>query len=403
MFNFSKPNSLPRSGSDQQIQLLTDLENHDRSDTSRSRIRRHLDRLAQHGQPSPDLRECADVIHHSHDLHDEDETASHIFTTLERVRDTPVTGAKRMRSSPDSDTDSSSCKDMEKPEVVAPDSVPAFVKDMKQMLAYISSKPSLHNGSASFLRDYMRTMLIQNSQSARDAIQAASNTHQSEVIAGRRRSREPFKKIPTEAAKHVFGFLGGRDLARAREVCTKWNQFASEEHLWKNLCLKRWRALETDPALWHLIDKKVSLGDPNCWRKIFPKIESAPKWKCRLQKTGRFICNLVAHQLSGNPIGDLGLPKLLVVERRFNIVHLQSFVLPGASVLYLEPEAEEDRNGFEEFIEYLHMRTRAGLALEEQRRFIFIPPCDYTRTHVEYHGRSLLGVVQTAFNPLGPI
>ncbi|KAI0567780.1 hypothetical protein FGB62_1g246 [Gracilaria domingensis] len=244
---------------------------------------------------------------------------------------------------------------------------------------------------------------MQNAHSASEAIQAASKAHRAEVIAGRRKSREPFNKIPDEIAKHVFAFLGGRDLARAREVCKRWNDFASEERLWKRLCTQNWSSLETDQALWRILDKNITMGDPNCWRNIFPKIEKTPKWTCRLQKTGRFICNLIAHQISGTPIGDVGLPNVLVVERRFNIVHLQTFILNDASVLYFEPESEEDRHGFDEFIEYLNKRTRAGLALEEQRRFIFIPPCDYTRTQIDYHGRSLLGVVQNAYNPLGPL
>ena len=312
----------------------------------------------------------------------------------------PGAGYKRMRSSADSDAGSSSSKDMEELEVAAPDSVPALVAQLRQLLDYVASKPKLQKGSASFIRDYLRTMLMVNSVETDEVILTANKEHKADVVAGRTKPSEAFKNIPDELAKHIFSFLDGENLARAREVCRRWNDFACEEPLWKALCLKKWRSLDSDEHVWKLIDKKIDKNTPNCWRRIFPKVNRSPQWRCRLQKTGRFICNLVAHQIAGSPLGDAGLPEKLVVERRFNIQHLQTFVLPDASVLYFEPEQECDRNGFEDFIEYLNRRTRAGLALEEQRRFIFIPPCDYTHSQVEYHGQSLLGVVQNAYPPL---
>ena len=119
-------------------------------------------------------------------------------------------------------------------------------------------------------------------------------------------------------------------------------------------------------------------------------------------KTGRFICNLSAHQISGTPLDEHGLPQTLIVERRFNMAHLRTFILPDSSVLFFEPLEESDRAGFKDFIDYLTKRTRAGLALEEQRRFIFIPPCEYLRSQVQYDGPSLVGVVQNAYPPLAP-
>lgn len=304
----------------------------------------------------------------------------------------------------DSDAGSSSCKDVEDPGVLAPDSVPAMVAEIRKLLDYVSSKPTLECGSASFMRDYLRTMLIQNAAAAEDAVaeasRAAKDSDRMDIISAHQSSF--FRTIPDELAKHIFGFLEGKNLAVAREVCKKWDEFAKEDHLWKALCLKRWRALDSDTHLWKLIDKAVAHDSLHSWRKIYPTVSTRPQWPCRLQKTGRFICNLIAHQISGQPLGASGLPKILVVERRFNILHLQTFVLPDASVLYFEPEKEEDRVGFEEFIEYLTKRTRAGLALEDQRRFIFIPPCDYTRSQVGYNGLSLLGVIQNAYPPLAP-
>ncbi|PXF47044.1 hypothetical protein BWQ96_03234 [Gracilariopsis chorda] len=208
-----------------------------------------------------------------------------------------------------------------------------------------------------------------------------------------------FDHLYDKLVRHVFQFLGARELARAREVCSRWNALAGGEHLWKKLCVADWAALETDQELWQLIDRAISLDDANCWRNMYPKIENIPKWTCCLQKTRSFVCNLVAHQVSGTPVGDVGLPKVLVVERRFSIVHLQTFALHDAAVLYFEPESEADRHGFDEFIEYLSQRARAGLALEAERRFVLFPPCDYGRIQLGYHGRSLLGFVQYAYPP----
>lgn len=366
----------------------------------------------------------------------------------------------RMRSSADSDAGSSSCKDIDESDVLAPDSVPALISELRQLLDYVASKPKLHHGSASFIRDYLRTMLLKNAKAAADAIQTANNNNvlcakyeaaqraaaasttdpsvtpsltlmrhedraadlaaalikhdeQLSILsndlnfnaanAARHAAKreEFFKRIPDDVIKHILSFLDGRDLARSREVCRKWNDVCDDQ-LWKALCLERWHALESDDAVWKLIDKSIDVNKEDKWRRVFPKVLKTPQWKCRLQKTGRFICNLVAHQISGASLSDTGLPNVLVVERRFNIMHLATFVLPDASVLYFEPEKESDRAGFDDFIQYLDRRTRAGLALEEQRRFIFIPPCEYTRNQVDYQGKSLLGVVQHAYPPLAP-
>lgn len=43
---------------------------------------------------------------------------------------------------------------------------------------------------------------------------------------------------------------------------------------------------------------------------------------------------------------------------------------------------------------------RAGLALEGDRRIIFIPPCDYSRNVLGYDGNGLLGIVQHSYPPL---
>mmetsp|Transcript_24059 Transcript_24059/g.94781 ORF Transcript_24059/g.94781 Transcript_24059/m.94781 type:complete len:109 (+) Transcript_24059:1482-1808(+) len=87
-------------------------------------------------------------------------------------------------------------------------------------------------------------------------------------------------------------------------------------------------------------------------------------------------------------------PSTLTVERRFALMHLTLAMLPiNSPLLYFEPETDGDKEGLEGFIQYLIRRDRAGLALEQHRRYIFIPPCDYSRDR-RYEGKSLLGGVQ---------
>lgn len=202
-----------------------------------------------------------------------------------------------------------------------------------------------------------------------------------------------FRAFPDVVVKRIFSFLDGKNVAVASEVCCKWNEFACEDRLQKAQCRKRWGALETDKELWKLIDETVSSA------ALTTLIHA--QWQCRLQSNNEsFCCNVVVHQISGPPLGANGLPKIFLVERRFNILHLQTFVLPDAALLYFEPETGSDNAGFNDFIAYLKKDARAGLALEDQRRLILVPPCEYTRSHVGYNGLSLLGFCQTAYPKL---
>lgn len=54
---------------------------------------------------------------------------------------------------------------------------------------------------------------------------------------------------------------------------------------------------------------------------------------------------------------------------------------------------------FFEILLLLFGHLRAGLAVVDVRRFIFIPPCEYVRD-LDYHGKSLLGAVQREVPPL---
>lgn len=335
-------------------------------------------------------------------------SARRLFDSNVESPSSPLGGYRGVRGSHFSDDGSSSIIDMEEVTYMDPDSIPSMVAEIRRMLDYVTSKPTLQNGSASFMRDYLRTLLAKSSIAAAESIQAnkkASKMLQDAGIDGIVECSKPaesFTSLPDELSKHIFSFLDGKNLALARTVCKKWNGFACEDTLWKGLCLRKWKSLETDAALWKLVFNDISRESPTKWRQIYPKVYEKTRWKCRLMKTGRFICHLSAHQLSGAPLGEDGLPPILVVERRFNMLHLRTFVLPESSVLYFEPFDEADKNGFKDFIDYLIKRTRAGLALEEQRRFIFIPPCDYTRSYVGYEGTSLIGVVQNAYPPLAP-
>ncbi|KAK1858197.1 hypothetical protein I4F81_000808 [Pyropia yezoensis] len=161
--------------------------------------------------------------------------------------------------------------------------------------------------------------------------------------------------------KHIFSFLDGPTLASLRLVSWPWRSLAEDESLWKALTLRCWRSLATDAAAWPLASGgSVSVADPFRWRRVYPIVARGAQWR-----------------------------------------HLESFVVPDASLLYFEPEAEADVDGFTEFIDYLTKRSRAGLALDDNRRFIFVPPCDFARNR-NYAGDSLLGVVQDAYPPMNP-
>eukprot|EP00188_Purpureofilum_apyrenoidigerum_P005180 Plantae.Rhodophyta-Purpureofilum_apyrenoidigerum.ctg6488.p1 GENE.Plantae.Rhodophyta-Purpureofilum_apyrenoidigerum.ctg6488~~Plantae.Rhodophyta-Purpureofilum_apyrenoidigerum.ctg6488.p1 ORF type:complete len:387 (+),score=56.43 Plantae.Rhodophyta-Purpureofilum_apyrenoidigerum.ctg6488:69-1229(+) len=273
------------------------------------------------------------------------------------------------------------------------DSVGNMIYELEKLLDYVSSTPKVRDGSASFMRDYLRTLLVKSSNAASVELDRKA----SKGIA----PQASIQELPHEIVRHVFSFLHGRDLANMRLVCKEWNSFACESKFWRELCLRLWPSLETDESAWKLLEQSITLEEPSRWQKIYPTIIQRPQWVCRLQKTGKFICNLNAHQIRGPALGEQGLPETLVVERRFNIQHLPTFVLPEATILYFEPVTPQDRPGFEQFIDYLVKRTRAGLALDDERRFIFVPPCNFSET-LGYNGPSLLGVVQNAYPPLQP-
>ncbi|KAK4536290.1 hypothetical protein CDCA_CDCA08G2315 [Cyanidium caldarium] len=394
-----------------------------------------------------------------------------------------------------------------------PDSVPYLLCELRHLIAYVEDKPALHDGSASFMRDYLRTLLartqprngwdewalaggaghglmagtaalgldgrpgsaaataatahleIESVDAADDlvlvepmdaSVNLSASSHgalrsgtdnAAAAAAAAVTSTDPattairalrpaplpppprpttsyvhgnrpvtINDLPDDLIRRLFVFMSGPQLGRVRGVCRKWRDFASDEKLWQRLCLENWRALDKDEQLWDLLLRRQQAheggGDiddespskrlpPEArWRTIYPAIRNVPQWSCRLQKTGRFICRLVAHQIGGPLMDEENMPYVLIVERRFNLSHLEAFVLREAAVFYFEPERKDDEEGYQGFIDYLIQRTRAGLALDEDRRIIFIPPCDYSQHTLKYAGSGLLGVVQHAYPPL---
>eukprot|EP00188_Purpureofilum_apyrenoidigerum_P004233 Plantae.Rhodophyta-Purpureofilum_apyrenoidigerum.ctg4672.p1 GENE.Plantae.Rhodophyta-Purpureofilum_apyrenoidigerum.ctg4672~~Plantae.Rhodophyta-Purpureofilum_apyrenoidigerum.ctg4672.p1 ORF type:complete len:377 (-),score=37.90 Plantae.Rhodophyta-Purpureofilum_apyrenoidigerum.ctg4672:117-1247(-) len=274
-------------------------------------------------------------------------------------------------------------------EGLSPDSTTHFINELRKLMNYVLCKNELLDESASFMRDYLRTLLLKESASSERHIRA---------------SKGPFSLsidcLPEEILKTIFGFLDGTDLARAQQVCKKWKTYGNDPQLWRRLCLEKWAALGTDDALWPFLDPWFSVVECSRWYNIYPMLCRTRPWRCRLQKTGRFICNLVVHQVRGQLLGPDDIPNTLIVARRFSLSHLDQYVRPDSVFLYFEPETENDRPGFESFIKYLVSRIRAGLAVSEPRRFIFIPPCAFTTEKLNYQGKTLLGVVQRDFPPI---
>lgn len=192
--------------------------------------------------------------------------------------------------------------------------------------------------------------------------------------------------LPDDVLPRVFSFFDEVSLSTALEVSRKWRKYASDDELWKSLAFKNWTSLATDKDLLPLLEQNKPVR--NRWRSI---VRETPMSVCRLHKMSKAVCTVTAHQIHGKPVT---LPSPLVVERRFSLTYLDTFVVPGAALFYLEPEVESDREEFNGLINYLTERSRAGLVIYGYKRVIVIPPCEYARTQLGYHGSSLVAVVQ---------
>ncbi len=226
-----------------------------------------------------------------------------------------------------------------------------------------------------------------SSEEASWLISASSKMSGAELAAPRSSSSKLFDKLPEELTNCVLRFLDVETFAVARQVCKQWNKLVSIDLQWRAKCLKKWKALDTDEHLWSLLCPDIPCESQVRWSMVYPLIEQKPQWTFRLQKTGRFICNIVARQVAGPALCGNGLPSILIVERRFKLLHLKTYVHPNSAMFYFEPEEESDRTGFNDFIQYLTCRARAGLALDDQRCFIFIPPVRFHRHSLEVRRR----------------
>lgn len=208
-----------------------------------------------------------------------------------------------------------------------------------------------------------------------------------------------------EIVSSIFSFLDGVDLAQARQVCKKWDELASSETLWKALCLTQRKSLETDKHLWHLIAPNVVIDSPDGWKEVLPLIKDVPKWNCRLEKTGEFACDIIAHEIEGPDVDVSALPTVLSLRRGFLFQPLEYcsfYVQRDAAVLYFEPKLEADRAGITAFIDRLSNRKKAGLVEKGRLRFLFIPPCAYARDKVGYFGQNLIGFIQNPHHHFTP-
>eukprot|EP00186_Timspurckia_oligopyrenoides_P001634 CAMPEP_0182449022 /NCGR_PEP_ID=MMETSP1172-20130603/31361_1 /TAXON_ID=708627 /ORGANISM="Timspurckia oligopyrenoides, Strain CCMP3278" /LENGTH=362 /DNA_ID=CAMNT_0024646109 /DNA_START=107 /DNA_END=1195 /DNA_ORIENTATION=- len=287
------------------------------------------------------------------------------------------------------------------PNYSSADSVEKLVSELRQVIDYVESRPSLSDGNASFLRDRLRTLVAKSSSEARTSIRITNQRFESQSKIDANLARSGIESLPDDVIGHVFSFLDGPSLANAQGVSKRWKSVAETPSLWKKLCIDHWNALAHDEALWPIVcrpDPTILESGKDKWRLAYPYIRDHESFKVRIQKTGRFVCNAVVHRLAGPALNLSAMPDTIIVERRFNVLHLESFVVPESSILYFEPEDQVDKEALQEFIAYLSGRNRAGLALDERHRFMVLPPCEYSKDQLEYYGNAMLGVVQDVYH-----
>ncbi|KAM5351178.1 hypothetical protein ACJ41O_003901 [Fusarium nematophilum] len=90
-------------------------------------------------------------------------------------------------------------------------------------------------------------------------------------------------KLPTELAIHVLANLDAAALTKAGEVCRNWNKIISNQHIWRESCL---RETTTTYATSGPVVPGTGLGVPpvaptNDWKEIYRvKQELENRWKC---------------------------------------------------------------------------------------------------------------------------
>ena len=237
----------------------------------------------------------------------------------------------------------------------------------------------------------------------------------------------------------IFSLLPARVLAQCRAVCIRWRDIGATESLWYRNCVKLIPSLETDEHALPLFKAQLGITESiaSRWRQAYINVEKIERFELKLKKTSRFLCTVTAYHVGGsvpikeadrgdsamqgpagveelesrkdplvdekeegNVAGQETLPSGLTVERRFHIMYLSTFLLSDCSILYLEPRTDQDRDGYQLFVKYLKDRDRAGLAVVGDGRFIFAPPCQFTKETLRYDGEALIGFWQMAMSPI---
>jgi len=261
------------------------------------------------------------------------------------------------------------------------DTVEQLSRDIRNLIELVEKKATLRDSSASFMRDHLRTILAKSSYRAGRDIQPRLGENSCMDLLS-----EPL-------SNKILGMLDPKDLAKLGSVSKKWYERTRGPELWKRHCLEKFSVLEEDEAVFELFGADPSTDKK--WQTVYPALLRAPVWRFALRKPGKPVCNMVARIVNRTVIPPRILPPKLIVERRFDQRHLTEFVLEATYILYFEPETAEDVEGYRSFISYLTTRTRAGLAASDSIRYIFIPPCDYTRDTLKYKGSGLMGLILT--------
>lgn len=198
---------------------------------------------------------------------------------------------------------------------------------------------------------------------------------------------------------HVFGFLDGEELAKAREVCKTWNKLAADEDLWKVWCVKNWESLQSDEELWRFIARDIALNSPNRWRKTYPLVRDLPQWASQLLKNGKYVCNLRGHPIPESRYLGSGVRGIFEIpDPYYFISHLPTLDIPGEVALHFEPEQECDRDGFNEYVQ--HLRTQSQIIPEvsekQQRSFMILPRAGGASSLTAMENQSLVLFVEGA-------
>lgn len=111
-----------------------------------------------------------------------------------------------------------------------PDSVSHFLNEIRECLVFVLSKPKLLDGSSSFVRDYLRTLLMKESV-----------TVERNLANPQRKSSgtTTINDLPVEIIDRIQGFMDAPDLARSLCVCKSWRNNCSQSKHWRRLCLTK--------------------------------------------------------------------------------------------------------------------------------------------------------------------